>query len=1390
MQMMSHPNPKTDCPPTKILADYLGGELREPELGRCEQHLQDCQSCEETIRGLRVDETTYDSFAKLAISALQDQANDDVGSRSAEDEPLVERLVGEIAGLPDRSIGPRLLEDRAAEVTQRLPPAAGPDTLGRLGDYQIKRLLGAGSTGVVYEALDQRLHRRVALKVLRPSLGAAAHDRFMAEARSAAAIDHPGVVTIYQVGEDGTLAYMAMELSDGQTLEQRLHEVSFLPEPEIKRITKQIAQGLAAAHRHGLIHRDIKPANIWLKANTGQALILDFGLARIADDDPQMTATGILAGTPNYMSPEQTRGLELDGRSDLFSLGCLMYRSATGKLPFGSTGVLATLQAIQHDDARAPRQLNPHVGEDFSDLTMMLLQKHPTDRPEHANALVEALQTERHLWPFRADRLAEIDPPTTKPEGVVNRDRRANRGLIGWVAAVVAAGLLGWGCLAFGPQIIRIVTNQGELVIDSKDEAVKIEILQGGYVVRVIDTRTEHSIDIEAGEYRLRLMEDNPNVVLTENKLSLQRGEREIVSIMQNPNRPKIQPPLAKPIIGDSGVARQNSNLRPLPSATPAFVGPSAPRQNANQSSSRAKRPAPRRFSSTDSQLPSSPRRSPVPPSRFSPTASQLPSPPRPSPAPSRFSPTASQLPSPPRPSPAPSRFSPTASQLPSPPRPSPPRSSLTPNKSFSRNSFGDSNQSLTGNRASGFQIPEGINRFGTAAVSSDFVGPLSSSQIRVEDPNLSLARNGINLRELTPEVREHFFDSFKSQITVMNSLLRIGLALHNYLSANQNFPAIGNRDSDGKLLLSWRVHLLPFLELDELYQKFKLDEPWNSPHNLELLPQIPKIYADPDVGEKAFSWKTRIQSPVGKGFFLDPNLRQQGLSENVGLVDITDGTSNTVALIRVASSAAVPWTQPADWDGNVKKLIDDSDLKSNRVWFARADGLVDSLKTPISLDFLKAILTRGGGEIVDWDNQTAQPTEAKAEDTTVVKDSASKEGFGPPAPESRILQQSPSEGSERNKDDRDIPVYAGRTFESWMKSARNDRQLKTKFEALAAATELARGDSQWQQQVMGETTKLLRIYGSRNKDSREIDGVIDRFPGEEIIKLLTNEISNGNDQSRNFVTRHLLYLRGKDRLGRQEYAELLDKHSLSIGQATLKAAAEPECDEASRQTLLRVLPKLTDSLQIKWEANGLEYRGDVDPKWREFIEETFASDSPLKRGFAAEAMTDLDPNRPGLAKDLVKVLADEAVMPLIRCKCLMALERLAPAQIELIAGQLFEVGQQQGKPKELLNQVGKKIGCLLDTDDNSIFYIGVDYRVASLLAESAPSTPGLLDWLNSLKAELPFKSRNGGPSSSRSCENKIVLNAIADVSKIKNRSSKAKKPTTPDAEAGGGYDE
>ena len=521
-----------ECPEKRILGEYVSGRLEEPQLGQCEAHLAHCDQCEETVRGMFGSDTANDSFSGLAVEALK---NEDASFSG--DAPLVDQLIRDLSGkTPDSDRDARALENRAAEVTRLLPASESDGAVGQVGGYQIIRLLGAGSTGIVYEATDQDLNRKVALKILRPSLGDAARDRFMNEARAAAAISHPNVITIYQVGVEGPLAFIAMELTEGQTLESRLNEVAFVPQDDIKKIGTQVAQGLAAAHRNGLIHRDIKPANVWLKSENDQAVILDFGLARIADDDPQMTATGMLAGTPNFMSPEQTRGLELDGRSDLFSLGCLMYRASTGKLPFGTTGILATLQSIQHDDPRAPKLLNPHVSDDFSDLVMALLEKQPVNRPETADQLVKALQSERKQWPFAVSMYGERDiGSSTRPALPVTETAARSKRFGGWRWVTAALLLIGLGGLGwfFAPQIVRIATDRGELVIDAKDEAVEVEVMNGGQRVRVIDTKTDQSIEIESGEYDLRLKDSTNGFHLSTNRVVLTRGDQEVVSIVR-----------------------------------------------------------------------------------------------------------------------------------------------------------------------------------------------------------------------------------------------------------------------------------------------------------------------------------------------------------------------------------------------------------------------------------------------------------------------------------------------------------------------------------------------------------------------------------------------------------------------------------------------------------------------------------------------------------------------------------------------------------------------------------------------------------------------------------------------------------------------------------------
>ncbi|MEZ6094328.1 MAG: protein kinase [Pirellulaceae bacterium] len=378
-------NAKT-CPKTDAIDRYLAGSLPPGEATELEQHLDACNVCEETFRGAVNDngDTLHEAIREFERNQAPDVPPVEIDTADSQEKMagLIQRIQSErFTNLPDDE-STTLAEDRAAEVLRLLSPSEVDGSLGRLGHYDLHDLLGSGSTGVVFAAIDQRLNREVAIKILRPSLGAAARKRFLREARAAAQMDHENVITIFDVGEVSGLAYLTMQSLPGLPLEDRLAEVTFLAEDEVRSISRQICEALEQAHRQNIVHRDIKPANIWIDTSRNQIKLLDFGLARVADMNSQLTATGVLAGTPNYMSPEQTRGQELDGRSDLFSLGCLMYRCVTGRLPFGAGGVLATLQAIQHDQPTPPEQLNPAISSDLSDLILTLLEKQPDNRPE------------------------------------------------------------------------------------------------------------------------------------------------------------------------------------------------------------------------------------------------------------------------------------------------------------------------------------------------------------------------------------------------------------------------------------------------------------------------------------------------------------------------------------------------------------------------------------------------------------------------------------------------------------------------------------------------------------------------------------------------------------------------------------------------------------------------------------------------------------------------------------------------------------------------------------------------------------------------------------------------------------------------------------------------
>jgi len=275
-----------------------------------------------------------------------------------------------------------------------LAPAEKPDEIGRLGPYRVLKVLGAGGMGVVFRAEDPHLERLVALKAMLPSMAssAGAKQRFFREAKAAAALKHPHIVSIHQVGEDRGAPFLAMEYLEGEALDDRLKRETRLPVPDILRIGREIAEGLEAAHKKGLIHRDIKPANLWLEGEKGHVKILDFGLARAMGDTTHLTQSGAIIGTPAYMAPEQARTEKVDLRCDLFSLGCVLYCMCTGERPFKGHDTISILMAIATEDPPPPVSLNLEVPTELSDLVMHLLAKKPEDRPESARAVAEMLQ--------------------------------------------------------------------------------------------------------------------------------------------------------------------------------------------------------------------------------------------------------------------------------------------------------------------------------------------------------------------------------------------------------------------------------------------------------------------------------------------------------------------------------------------------------------------------------------------------------------------------------------------------------------------------------------------------------------------------------------------------------------------------------------------------------------------------------------------------------------------------------------------------------------------------------------------------------------------------------------------------------------------------------------
>ncbi len=419
------------------------------------------------------------------------------------------------------------------QVLGLLAPARTAGSLGRLADYDVLELVGRGGFGIVFRAFDESLEREVAIKVLVPNLAQAHEARtgFLREARAAAKVRHEHLVHVYAV-DDQPLPHLVMEYVPGDTLQARIARLGPLETAEVVRIGRQIAEGLAAAHEKGVIHRDVKPANILLESSSPPRVKLtDFGLARAANE-AQVAGGSALAGTPMYMAPEQVRGDAIDQRSDLFSLGSVLYAMCTGIPPFRAETTLGVLQRVTSETPRAIRELNPAIPPWLCELISKL----------HAKAPAERIATAREvsaLLAAGADAKVEPRSEPATPARATHAAPAIRRRLATWVAA--AALVLGTlslteiaGITGFRGVVIRLLWPDGTLVVEVDDPGIQLKLDDSELHISGAGFR---EIRLKPGQYTL---EANRNgQAIRRELITITQGGRRVLRISQEPSAPR-----------------------------------------------------------------------------------------------------------------------------------------------------------------------------------------------------------------------------------------------------------------------------------------------------------------------------------------------------------------------------------------------------------------------------------------------------------------------------------------------------------------------------------------------------------------------------------------------------------------------------------------------------------------------------------------------------------------------------------------------------------------------------------------------------------------------------------------------------------------------------------
>jgi formylglycine-generating enzyme required for sulfatase activity/serine/threonine protein kinase len=491
------------------------------------------------------------------------------------------------------SNGPDPMNENRDDLDDEIPlgflqPSSRPDSLGRLAHYEILEVIGRGAFGTVLKAFDEKLQRVVAIKVLAPEMAATspARKRFLREARTSAAIRHENVVSIFAVEDDPT-PYLVMEYIPGQTLQQRLDEHGPLDLPDVLRLGKQIADGLAAAHAEQLIHRDVKPGNILLETGIDDHVkITDFGLARTADD-ASVTQSGVIAGTPMYMAPEQALGQKLDQRADIFSFGSVLYQMLSGRPPFRAPSTMAVLKRVTEDTPRPITEIIPEVPDWMCRLVGHLHAKHPGDRYSSAKEVSDLLA--KCLVDVQEGRKPKISAPSSPADDSAGQDsekvrlrdgiRISDKPLLRVAAVVLMLLLAGLGITEatgvtkVATTVIRLTTGAGTLVIESDDPEVKIAI--DGEEVTIRGGGVEE-LTLRPGEYSIAAVKDGKPVkqelvTITRNgrtvvRMSLETAGATAKSVVTKPPRTDsfqwpadAAPPAIAPFDADQARAHQQA---------------------------------------------------------------------------------------------------------------------------------------------------------------------------------------------------------------------------------------------------------------------------------------------------------------------------------------------------------------------------------------------------------------------------------------------------------------------------------------------------------------------------------------------------------------------------------------------------------------------------------------------------------------------------------------------------------------------------------------------------------------------------------------------------------------------------------------------------------------